>query len=126
MLIRPETRLALAAVVGHFLALGAAASPGFTVKNTLKSDVDVYIFYGEEAYCGAHEKHERIRAGKTRTYGCSGDGETKCKIALFVDGNEICQSAHNACSKSMIVMKNRARVIVRQGNKKENFLCQFR
>ena len=125
-ILRPADAIALAEAAGLFFVLDAQASPGFTVNNSLKSDVDVYIFYGDEAYCGAHEKHQRIRAGKTRTYGCSGDGEGKCKIALFVDGKEICQSDHNACSKSMIVMKDRSSVSVRPGNRKDKFLCQFR
>ena len=125
MLIKPFTRLILIAVVGFFFALGAKASPGFTVKNTLKTDVDLYIFYGHESYCGAHEKHRRIKAANTRTYSCSGHGENQCKIALFVDGEEICPSAHNACSKSMIVMKDRARVSVRQGQTAGELICQF-
>ncbi len=125
MLIKPLISLALAVAAGFFFGLGAAASPGFTIENTLKNDVDVFIFYGDETYCGAHEKHQRIRAGKTRTYGCSGQGENKCKIALFIDGREICPSTHNACSKSMIVMKDRSRVIVRQGNKAGELICQF-
>ena len=126
MLIKPFTHLTLAAIAGLFFTLGAEAGPGFTIKNTLKTDIDIYIFYGDEAYCGAHEKHERIISGKTRTYGCSGHGANKCKIALFIDGKEICQSAHNACSKSMIVMNDRSSVVVRPGNQKDKFLCQFR
>lgn len=125
MRIKPFTRLILTAMTGLLFALGAEASPGFTVKNSLDTDVDVYIFYGDEAYCGAHEKHRRIKAEKTRSYGCSGHGENQCKIALFVDGKEICPSAHNACSKSMIVMKDRSRVIVRPGQKSGELICQF-
>lgn len=125
MLIKPFTRLIFIAMAGLFFALGAEASPGFTVKNTLKTDVDVYIFYGDETYCGAHEKHRRIKATKTHTYGCSGHGKNQCKIALYVDGKEICPSAHNACSKSMIVMKDRSRVIVRPGQTSGELICQF-
>ena len=66
-----------------------------------------------------------IKAEKTLSYGCSGHGENQCKIALFVDGKEICPSAHNACSKSMIVMKDRSRVIVRPGQKSGELICQF-
>ena len=67
-----------------------------------------------------------IGASKTHTYGCSGHDENKCKLALFVDGKEICQSAHNACSKSMIVMKDRSSVTVERGRQKGKFLCQIR
>ena len=126
MLIKPFALVILAAMAGLLIAFSADASPSFTVKNTLKNDVDVFIFYGDETYCGAHEQHQRIRAGKTRTYGCSGHGENKCKLALFVDGKEICQSAHNACSKSMIVMKDRSSVTVERGRQKGKFLCQIR
>lgn len=63
---------------------------------------------------------------KTHTYGCGGHGKDKCKIALFVDGEEICKSARNACSKSKIVMNDRSTVILRTGQRNQNFLCQFR
>ena len=125
MLIKPFTHLTLAAIAGLFFTLGAEAGPGFTIKNTLKTDIDIYIFYGDEAYCGAHEKHRRIKAENTLSYGCSGHGENQCKIALFVDGKEICPSAHNACSKSMIVMKDRSRVIVRPGQKSGELICEL-
>lgn len=123
MLNRILIGLTLAAVAGLFSSVPAQASPGFTIKNTLKSEIDVFIFFGDETYCGAHEKHERIRAGKTRSYGCSGHGEKKCKIALFVDGEEICGAAHNACSKSKIMLKDDSRVIVRPGRQANKFLC---
>lgn len=126
MLFRSLIGLTLAAVAGLLLASTAQASPGFTIKNTLKSEVDVYIFFGDETYCGAHEKHERIRAGKTRSYGCSGHGKKTCKVALFVDGREICGAAHNACSKSKIMLKDRSRVIVRPGKKTGKFLCDIK
>lgn len=120
------TILFLAPFAGLGLSLAAHANPGFTVKNALKTDVDLYIFIGDETYCGAHEHHARVSAGKTHSYGCSGRGKDKCKIALFVAGEEICKSARNACSKSKIVMKDRSTVIVRTGQRNQNFLCQFR
>lgn len=103
-------------------SLNAEASSRFTIQNALKSDVDLYIYYGDDTYCGAHQQHKKVPARKSRTFACGSKG--KCQIALFVDDTEICKSDHNACGKSTIKIKDGSWVTLRQTGQNALF-CDF-
>ena len=114
--------LALACMVGLSPALSAEARSRFTVRNALNSEVDLYIYYGDDTYCGAHQHHKKLPARKSRTFACS--TKSKCQMALFVDDAEVCNSDHNACSKSTIKIKDGARVTLRKSRQNTVF-CDF-
>lgn len=63
MLIKPLFSLALTAAVGLFSLLALTRVRASQSKTHSKA-MWMSIFYGEEAYFGAHEKHQRNRAGK--------------------------------------------------------------
>lgn len=124
MLIKPLTGLVFASAAGLCMTLGAEASPRFTVENTLKTDVEIYIFAGNDTYCGSHEKYKKLPAGKTRTYGCSGHGKGKCKIKLEVHTETVCRSDRNTCSKSAIKMEDGSTISVKKKSKNK-FYCEL-
>lgn len=122
MLAKHLPGLALAFAIGPFCALSADASARFTVQNALKSDVDLYIYYGGDTYCGAHEQHKKLSASKSRTFDCSSNG--KCQIALFINNQEVCKSDRNACSKSTIKIKDGSKVTLRK-TRRNKYYCDF-
>lgn len=78
----------------------ANASPRFTVQNDADEKVNVYIFKGDDSLCTLSEKLKSVSAGKTDSFGCTGDGKGQCKVQIYAEGDEICKSNHNTCSKN--------------------------
>lgn len=59
MFLKYLTRFVPAPMTGLCLTMAAHANPGFTVKNAIETDLDVYVFYGGETYlfgCGVVRK----------------------------------------------------------------------
>lgn len=53
------TRFVLAPMTGLCLTMAAHANRGFTGKHAIETDLDVYVFYGDETYlfgCGVVRK----------------------------------------------------------------------
>lgn len=124
MLLKHLIGFAFASAAAFCVALIAEASPRFTVQNDLGRDVEVYIYSGDDTYCGSNEKYKTVPGGKSRTYGCSGHGKGKCKIKLRAHDKKICRSDRNTCDKTAIKMEDGAKVTVKKESK-DKFYCEF-
>lgn len=82
------------------MVLNASASPRFTVENQSDTKLNVYIFTGDDAVCTFEQKLKYVSAGKTESFGCTGDGKGQCKVQVYAEGDEICKSDRNTCNKN--------------------------
>lgn len=124
MLIRYASAFLLASIVALGLTMGAHANPRFAVENTLDETVDVVIFNGDDSYCGTPAKSKKVKAGERESFGCTGNGKGKCKIVLGIDGQQICKSDRNTCSKNAIKIDGGSSVTIAK-NENGKTVCAF-
>ena len=85
----------------------------------------VSIFSGGDQFCALEEKRRRVAAGKTETYGCTGNGKNRCQIQLYAGGSEICKAQRNSCQQDNArKMKNGSKVVITKIEDDE-FYCSF-
>lgn len=117
MFVKSLAVLTLASMVGLGASFSAHANSRFTVENNTDKTVDVVVFNGGDTYCGTPAKSKKVDAGKSGSFGCLGNGKGKCKISLGIDGEQICKSDRNTCSKSAIKMDGGSTVTVSRNSK---------
>ena len=78
-------------------ALTADANPRFTVHNDIGIKIEVYIYNGDDYYCEYEDKIKTVPGGKSRTFGCNGNGKGRCKIRLKMDNRKICKPNRDTC-----------------------------
>lgn len=116
MLIKPLTSLTLATASGLLFAASADASPRFTIENTTDSKVEVDIFNGDDAVCYSHAKDGKILPGKTKSFGCKGNGKGRCKVKLYSNYRPICRDERDTCDGKAIKLQggSTTKIVVRR------------
>ena len=125
-----SNRLALLPIIAA-ISLGGAlaasptadASPRFTVVNDTKASIKVMIFNGGDTSCDYYTKKKTIAAGKTNTYGCTGNGKGQCKVVPRTGGEDICDDLVNTCSGYAIKVAGDSTLKI--SGKDPNFKCQL-
>lgn len=87
----------LASLASCSAALTADANPRFTVHNDTGGKVEVYIYNGDDHYCEYEDKIKTVSGGKSKTFGCNGNGKGRCKIRLKMNNYKICKPNRDTC-----------------------------
>lgn len=95
-----------------FLAPFADASSRFTLENDIDKKVNLYIYTGKDSACLIEEKTKSVPAGKSRTFGCSGQGTNQCRVTLIADGSGICKGKRDSCGGTAMRVKDDTKIIV--------------
>ncbi|MEO1659369.1 MAG: hypothetical protein AAFR51_00165 [Pseudomonadota bacterium] len=130
MLIKHLTALTLASAAGLFFSLEAEANSRFTVENQMDVKTTIYIFSGGDGACNTEEKIKTVSAGKTDSFGCTGNGKNRCKIQIYVNRSsssgikQICKKQMNACHGQTRRMQNGDKVTLSK-DEDDEFVCSF-
>lgn len=126
MLFKCLSTLILAAIASLALNLDAHAVSRFTVQNDTEKDVFVSIFSGGDQFCALEQKSHRVKAGKTETYGCTGNGTHRCRLKFYSPAEkQICKKQNNTCpNDSARKMKNGQEVVISK-DEDDGFVCEF-
>jgi len=123
MLTRSLTCFALSAAAVLTFTANADASPRFTVENASDDKIKVYIYNGGDVSCKTEAKTKAVSPGQTDTFGCTGNGEGKCKVQFFFDIDQICKSERNTCSGKAIKLDGGSTTRISWDGKK--FVCDI-
>ena len=123
MLTRPLFAFAFAAIVGLFWAAPADASSRFTVTNKTDHLVKVVSYSGTDTVCMFEEKTKTVPKGKSRSFGCKGRGNQRCKIKLKQYGDQVCKINKTTCGLEAIVIPNKMDLILSK-NKDDVVVCR--
>lgn len=110
MLARSLFSLAVAAMVGLFLASPADASSRFTVTNKTDHLVKVIIYSGADNHCTYEEKTKSVPSGNSRSFGCTGNGKQRCNVKFKQQGNQVCKINKTKCGARAIRVPNKVEV----------------
>ena len=126
MLIKPLSMFAAAVVASLALSLDASAVSRFTVTNDTDKPVFVSVFSGGDQLCALEQKSQRVEAGKSETYGCTGNGTQRCRLKFYSAAEkQICKKQNNTCPKdSARKMKNDQEVVISK-DEDDDFVCAF-
>lgn len=97
MLFRPLMALVFIASASLLFTSTADANPRFTVQNDTGGKVEVYIYNGDDHYCEYEDKIKTVSGGKSKTFGCNGNGKGRCKIRLKMNNSKICKPNRDTC-----------------------------
>ncbi|MEO1659368.1 MAG: hypothetical protein AAFR51_00160 [Pseudomonadota bacterium] len=124
MLMKHLTALTLASAASLFIGLEAEANSRFTVENQMDVQATVYIYTGGDNLCTVNETYKRTSAGETDSYGCTGNGKNRCKIAIYIDGKKKCRKQHDTCNGRAKKVDNHGHVTL---SKDEDgaFVCTY-
>lgn len=112
MLSRHLAALAIATTTSAFFAMDASANPRFTVESQSDLNVKIHIFNGNDPSCGATFKSKKLKAGKTKTFGCEGHGTGRCKVKVWYKDIRVCGEANTVCGGTAIPVKNGQRLVL--------------
>ncbi|MEM6555765.1 MAG: hypothetical protein AAF642_07825 [Pseudomonadota bacterium] len=90
----------------------AEASSRFTLENDIDAKVKMYIYTGDDKACLVEQKTKSVPAGKTRSFGCAGQGKNQCRVTLFADGGGICKGKLDSCGGNAMRVKNKTTITV--------------
>lgn len=126
MLFKCFSAIILAAVASLTLSLDASAASRFTLQNDTDKHVFVSIFSGGDQFCALEGKSRRVDAGKTETYGCTGNGTQRCRLKFYSAAEkQICKKQNNTCpNDSARKMKNGQEVVISK-DEDDEFVCAF-
>ena len=126
MLIKPLIVLTFAAIASLALSLDAGAVSRFTVTNDTEKHVFVEIFMGDDQVCALPQKSQRVEAGKSESYGCTGKGTQRCRLKFYSAADkQICKKQNNTCpNDSARKMRNGQEVVISK-DEDDEFVCAF-
>lgn len=126
MLIKPLSVVAVAVIASLALSLDASAVSRFTVTNDTEKHVFVSVFSGGDQVCALEQKSQRVEAGKSETYGCTGNGTQRCRLKFYSAAEkQICKKQSNTCpNDSARKMKNGQEVVISK-DEDDDFVCAF-
>lgn len=126
MLIKAISAFMLAGTASITLSLDASAVSRFTVQNDTEKHVFVSVFSGGDQFCALEQKSHRVEAGKTETYGCTGNGTHRCRLKFYSSAEkQICKKQNNTCpNDSARKMKNGQEVVISK-DEDDKFVCAF-
>lgn len=126
MLFKCFSAIILAAVASLALNLDAHAVSRFTVQNDTEEHVFVSIFTGDDQVCYLEQKSQRVDAGESKTYGCTGNGTQRCRLKFYSAAEKkICKKQGNTCPHdSARKMKNGQEVVISK-DEDDAFVCEF-
>ena len=126
MLFKCFSALILAAIASLALSPDASAASRFTVTNDTEKHVFVSVFMGDDQFCALEQKSRRIDAGKSETYGCTGNGTQRCRLKFYsASEKQICKKQNNTCPlDSARKMKNGQEVVISK-DEDDDFVCAF-
>lgn len=81
------------------LSLPAFGNSRFKVVNDSENRVDVYIYNGSDQSCLVTAKEKTVPPGETKSFGCAGEGNQRCKVKIKKRSNSqlICEYNHDTC-----------------------------
>lgn len=112
MLSRHLLALAIAALTSVFLAQHADANSRFTVTNKTDKLVKVIIYSGGDDHCTYEEKIKTVPSGKSRSFGCVGNGRQRCNVKFKQHGAQVCKINKTTCGLRAIKVPNKVEVIL--------------
>ena len=112
MLFRHLTTLAIASAATAFFAMDASANPRFSVESQSDVKLKIEIFKGDDSACLVPDKAKKLKAGKTKVYGCEGNGTGVCKVKVWFKGIRVCENQSSACNGTAIRMKDGQRLVL--------------
>ena len=125
MLFRPLASLVTASTASLLFAMDASATSRFTVQNDTDKKVNVYIYSGGDTLCSIEEKMKSVSAGKTDSFGCTGNGKNRCQVQFYAEGNQVCKKQNNSCYKdNSRKLKNGEKAVITHDDE-NGYYCSF-
>jgi len=112
MLFKCFNALIIAASASAIFTMEAAANPRFTVESDSELNVEIEIFSGDDSTCIVPDKFKKLKSGKTKTFGCEGNGTGRCKVRVVYKNIRVCGNANKACGGTAIRVKDGKRLVL--------------